>query len=127
MEKVIHVKEGWFNDGLELKHVSEFIKIGGKMGSKMKFRKKSVEIEAMQYTGNNGNELYQWSGGTVYESPVLMPTIYNPTGAYVQVKTPEGVMTGVVGVWIIRGVKGEFYPVKNDIFRETYEGVEDIK
>ena len=86
-----------------------------------KFRNNSVVIEAEQYTGKNGVALRSWSGGAVVESPVLEPTEDNPTGDYVQVHTLEGIMCGGVGDWIIRGVKGEFYPCKPDIFAATYE------
>ena len=95
------------------------------MSEAKKFRKKPVEIEAMQYTGNNGSSLSRWSDRVVYDSPVLEPTPDNPTGDYVQIKTLEGVMTGIVGDWIIRGVQGEFYPCKPDIFEATYEPVDD--
>lgn len=89
-----------------------------------KFRKKPVVIEAIQYSGKNGNELKCWSGNVVRESPVLEPTKDSPTGEYVQIKTLEGVMTGIVDDWIIKGVNDEFYPCKPDIFEKTYEAVE---
>lgn len=89
----------------------------------MKYRKKPVVIEAMQYVGNNGFEINNWSNKKVIESPVLKRTEYNPTGEYLQIYTLEGIMTAIVGDWIIKGVKGEFYPCKPDIFKETYEKV----
>jgi len=88
-----------------------------------KYCKKPVVVEAIKYTGSNGFELKTWSDGAVYESPVSEPTKANPTGAYVQVKTLEGIMTGIVGDFIIKGVNGEFYPCKPDIFDKTYEEV----
>jgi hypothetical protein len=93
--------------------------------SAKRFRKRPVEIEAMQYTGHNGRELRGWSDGAVIESPVLEPSADYPSGRYVQVITLEGTMIGNDGDWIIRGVKGEFYPVKPDIFEQTYEAVEE--
>ena len=90
----------------------------------MFYRKVPVVIEAIQFTGTNGWVLTQWSDGAVYASPVLEPTEDNPTGEYVQIKTLEGVMTGRVGDYIIKGVNGEFYPIKEDIFLKTYEKVE---
>lgn len=89
----------------------------------MKYRKKPVEIEAVQYTGKNDFEINKWSNGLVYTSPVLEPTENNPSGSYLQIKTLEGIMTAIVGDWIIKGVKGEFYPCKPDIFEMTYEKV----
>lgn len=91
----------------------------------MNFRKRPVIIEAVQYTGHNGDELRSWSGGAVVNSPVLEPTEENPSGAYVQIETLEGVMVGLVGDWVIKGVQGEFYPCKPDIFAMTYEPVEN--
>jgi len=82
-----------------------------------KFRKKPVVIEAEQ-----------WFPGRhiagVVNSPVLEPTDVNPTGAYGQVHTLEGVMICHPGDWIITGVKGERYPCKPDIFEMTYEAME---
>lgn len=89
-----------------------------------KYRKKPVIIEAVQYDGKNDWELSQWSKGVVYSSPVLEPTENNPTGSYLQIKTLEGVMTAIVGDFVIKGINGEFYPCKEDIFWKTYEKVE---
>lgn len=88
-----------------------------------KFKKKPVEIEAIQYNGNNDFEIRNWSNDLVYSSPVLEPTNENPTGSYLQIKTLEGIMTAIVGDWIIKGIKNEFYPCKNDIFLMTYDVV----
>ena len=88
-----------------------------------KFKKKPVEIEAIQYTGKNDFEISKWSNDLVYPSPVLEPAENNPSGSYLQIKTLEGVMTAIVGDWIIKGVKGEFYPCKNDIFLMSYDVV----
>lgn len=95
-----------------------------------KFRKKPVVIEAIQFTGGNGFQIEQWSksetgGRVVIESPVLEPSEDNPSGHYLQIATLEGVMIGIVGDYIIKGVKGEFYPCKPDIFAATYEPVEE--
>ncbi len=89
-----------------------------------KYRKKPVVIEAVQFVGDNGMDISVWSEGKVYSSPILEPTGDNPAGHYVQINTLEGVMTAIVGDWIIKGVKGEFYPCKPDIFEATYEKVD---
>ncbi len=89
----------------------------------MKYRKKPVVIEAVQWTGNNRAEIEEWSNKAVICSPVLEPTEDNPTGAYLQIQTLEGTMIGTVGDYVIKGVHGEFYPCKPDIFTETYEPV----
>jgi hypothetical protein len=90
-----------------------------------RFRKKPVVIEAARYDGNNGWRINDWSGGRCVDSPVLDPSVDNPSGAYLQIPTLEGVMIATPGDWIIKGVKGEFYPCKPDIFKATYEEVTD--
>lgn len=83
------------------------------------FRKKPVIIEAIQYEGDNSNVINQWSNGVVY---AINPQD-EPNRQWLNVKTLEGIMSANVGDWIIRGVKGEFYPCKSDIFEATYEQV----
>lgn len=89
----------------------------------MKYTKKPIEIEAIQYTGHNINKLHTWSLGKIIESPVVEPSEDNPTGAYIQIKTLEGTMIGIVGDYIVKGIKGEFYPCKPDIFYLTYDKI----
>jgi hypothetical protein len=81
----------------------------------MKFRKKPVVIEAECYDGTNESvERIMNMGGT--------REIRNrPEGLYIV--TLEGTMKANIGDWIIRGVKGELYPCKPDIFDVTYEPV----
>lgn len=85
----------------------------------MKYRKKPVEIEAVQYTGSNQHEIMAFAGDArvrcVPMSMTLRPAI--------TIDTLEGVMTASEGDFIIRGVKGELYPCKPDIFAATYEAV----
>lgn len=74
-----------------------------------KFRKKPVVIEAVQWLGNNHNEVTAFQGGCAeYE------------GGKVVIQTLEGEMGADVGDWIIKGINGEFYPCKPDIFEKTY-------
>lgn len=91
----------------------------------MKFRKKPVEIEAMQINVKNEHEVVKWSNGCVYVSPVLEPGDDNLSGVYWQINTLEGIMIANPNDWIIKGVKGEFYPCKPDIFEMTYEPIND--
>lgn len=88
----------------------------------MKFRKKPVEIEAMFFDGTEDtlHEISRWmtNGQDAFE------TFENYEGGDVEsvkIETLEGDMTASVGDWIIRGVKGEFYPCKPDIFAATYD------
>jgi len=86
------------------------------------YRKKPVIVEAIQFTGEQSCAIIElWAGGRVFASPVLEPTKDNPSGLYLQVDTLEGISPAIVGDWIIKGIKGEFYPCKPDIFAMTYE------
>lgn len=79
-----------------------------------KYRKKPVVIEAMQWTGYNWREIDEFITDTHSTYPsegvILIPTL-------------EGIMRATVGDYIIKGISGEFYPCKSDIFIETYEAV----
>ena len=81
----------------------------------MRYRKKPVEIDAVQWTGRNYDEIQNFIGDKVITGFV------SERGLLIQ--TLEGQMTARTGDYIIKGVKGEFYPCKPDIFEETYEAV----
>jgi hypothetical protein len=79
-----------------------------------KFRKKPVIIEAVQVTDNT------------FDAPHPNPehiqgVVYDPRVRCAFIGTLEGVMRADLGDWIIRGVKGELYPCKPDIFEATYD------
>jgi hypothetical protein len=84
----------------------------------MKFRKKPVVIEARQLIPENSQELAEWCGGSV------KGTMLDMTERVVSIETLEGEMRANMGDWIIKGVNGEFYPCKPDIFEKTYERVD---
>lgn len=88
----------------------------------MKFKKKPVIIEAIQWTGttNRYNEICLFVGISLQNNHCGEP---EPQELYIE--TLEGIHTAKKGDWIIKGVKGEFYPCKPDIFEETYEAVVD--
>jgi hypothetical protein len=87
-----------------------------------KFRKKPVVIEAFQIGRDN---LPDWFMDRVSDLTVILHG--GPQGllhqTWCEIKTLEGVMRADPGDWIIRGVKGELYPCKPDIFDATYEPV----
>jgi hypothetical protein len=81
------------------------------------YRKKPVEIEAIQWDGN----LTTIEG---IQSRSVCETVYQDLGdKAVIIETLEGNMRAEVGDWIIRGVKNELYPCKPDIFAATYDPV----
>lgn len=81
-----------------------------------KFRKKPVVIEAVQIT----TDTFKYD----HPNPAhIRGVVYDPVNLCVYVKTLEGEMRGDITDWIIRGVKGELYPCKDEIFRATYDEV----
>ena len=87
----------------------------------MKFRKKPVVIDAVQWNGDNEAEIVELSNG---ERDLEFCDDFIESKPEVKIKTLEGVMTANLKDWIIRGVNGELYPCKPDIFEKTYEKVE---
>lgn len=87
----------------------------------MKFRKKPVEIEAIKYQTELGNNrVMNWlaqQGANVKDWLFF--------DGEITIATLEGKMKISDGDWIIKGVAGEFYPCKPDIFEKTYEPVEN--
>lgn len=94
------------------------------MTSPAMYRKKPITIQAMQFVGSedSAKQVADWmteqgapgisnfaGQGDDSQAPVLM------------IETLEGTMKANAGDWIIRGVKGEFYPCKPEIFEATYE------
>lgn len=80
----------------------------------MKYRKKPIIVEAVQWLGHNADEIFDFIGkdNMAWDNAQLC------------VFTLEGVYRSEVGEYIIKGIKGEFYPCKPDIFEMTYEAVD---
>ncbi len=77
----------------------------------MKYRKKPVVIEAIEWTGENREEISNFIDSGIFEEYSLL------------ILTLEGTMVVSIGDFIIRGISGEFYSCKPDIFWKTYEKV----
>ena len=83
-----------------------------------KFRKKPVVIEAVQLIEGCGNEMAKFAPNHVIDWG------YEKNGyLWATIKTLEGTMKASHEDWIIKGVSGEFYPCKPDIFEKTYERI----
>lgn len=80
----------------------------------MKYRKKPVEIEAVRWTGENLEEIEKFAKGA----------LVHRGSVDIVISTLEGLMRASKGDYIIKGIAGEFYPCKPDIFKATYEEVE---
>ena len=84
----------------------------------MKFRKKPVVIDAIQYTGDNPEQVAAF----MCKGEILLQ---HPVSKGISINTLEGNMLASPGDWIIKGVAGEYYPCKPDIFETTYEAVKE--
>lgn len=94
----------------------------------MRVRKKPVEVEAYPLLMEYVNEIRRWANNSIviksincvdYKSP------FKTTRLEAMIKTLEGEMHAIEGDWIIKGVNGEFYSCKDDIFRKTYDIIDD--
>ena len=94
----------------------------------MKFRKKPVVVDAIKWTGNNFDDIKEFTQNKCFMNHFVggsedgegYPQIYEK----LEIPTLEGLHSANIGDWIIKGVKGEFYPCKPDIFEATYEQVQ---
>ncbi len=77
-----------------------------------KYRKKPVVVEAVQWDGENTRDIIKWTDGRAYIHDTLC------------IRTLEGDHKARRGDYIIKGIQGEFYPCKPDIFEQMYEKVE---
>lgn len=97
----------------------------------MKYRKKPIVIEAFKWTGgHNQKEDPEWIVEAIKAGDVWFNRL-DANGNVVEhsmmrITTLEGIMTAEVGDYIIKGIKGEIYPCKPDIFEATYDKVEEL-
>lgn len=84
-----------------------------------KYQKKHVVIEAVQYTGSMDNldEIKEFAHASLISFD----------GDFITIHTLEGDMLASIGDYIIKGVKGEFYPCKPDIFEQTYDPYIEVR
>ncbi len=86
-----------------------------------KYRKKPVIVDAEQWTGDNLEAIVKFLGDThlSYDKHHYMDTSRIAGGLII--RTLEGEHQAAIGDWIIKGIQGEHYPCKPDVFEETYE------
>ena len=92
-----------------------------------KYCRKPIVVEAIQWTGNNTDEVLEFGRGKIKHrqykySPNGKDILY---GEELYVETLEGELRANKGDYIIKGVRGEFYPCKPDIFEKIYEELEE--
>lgn len=92
----------------------------------MKFKTKPVIKEAIQFTGQNVQECMDFGGENspiAWDCKIINGKSPNIIGGDLVIETLEGDMIVSPNDWIIKGLNGEFYPCKPDIFEKTYEPV----
>ena len=89
-----------------------------------KYKKKPVVIEAIQFTNDNRNQVLSWLQS---QQMNIYHSFYKDSHPVIIIPTLEGEMRASIGDFIIKGVQGEFYPCKPDIFEKTYEQIEESK
>lgn len=89
------------------------------------YRKKPVEVEAIQWNGNNFSEIENFTNGNVRYYSYYEKNEYgvNKNILVMKTRTLEGGMEVMKGDWVIKGTKGELYPCKADIFEATFERI----
>ena len=91
----------------------------------MKYTKKPVTVEAILWTGDNQEEINKFCTNPNSVCKAYYHDIYNNGNYVLKIRTLEGDFVAHIGDYIIKGVKGEFYPCKPDIFELTYDKVEE--
>jgi hypothetical protein len=89
------------------------------------WRKKPVAVDAWQLTADNIEAVFDWVADGIVDAghnDVDVSANVGTDDPHIAIGTLEGVMRAEVGDYVIRGVQGEFYPCKPDIFAATYEG-----
>ena len=91
-----------------------------------RFRKRPIEITAMQWTGGNETELNTFTGGRFR----AVPRKERPGDLAITAEVHDDLHATWVGVktghWVIRGVSGEYYPIDEDVLAETYDRIEEF-
>lgn len=91
-----------------------------------RFRKRPVEVSAIRLTGDNEREIREWCGPSMFGACGREGPSHDPEVTAHVLDTLHSTWVGVkTGQWIIRGVKGEFYPIAEDVLAETYERLPD--
>jgi hypothetical protein len=95
--------------------------------SVVRYRKRPVEVDAIHFDGSHQSVLavmcFVDAGRGTTELDIYADS--DPAKSHITLQTLEGKMRANAGDWIVRGVRGEFHPVRGDIFAETYEPVEE--
>jgi hypothetical protein len=89
-----------------------------------KYRRKPLELDAIQWTGDNDDEITEFTKKGMWYSNMFDDILIKMKISY---RNPQGLMTVPKGDWIIKGVDGEFYPCEQETFDKLYDVVPEPK
>lgn len=90
------------------------------------YRKKPVEVEAFQWTGDKDQEAEPvWMSEALRNGDIIIYKANSRSEPVMEIHTTGSLAKARIGDYIVRGIKGELYPCKPDIFAASYEKVED--
>lgn len=92
-----------------------------------KFRKKPIIVEAVQFTGNdeNAEEIADWISDNWEDLEVECDNDIDGDGVFIIIKPDGSEMTCPKNGWLVKGIDGSIYPVKDETFNKVYELVDD--
>lgn len=93
----------------------------------MKYRKRPIEVEAIQWLGSNEKEIVGWLESRKIDNYTMKPKFGEASELSLHLESPIAVITFPVphGDWIIRSLKGDVYPCRDEIFKDTYDLVKE--
>lgn len=86
-----------------------------------RYKTKPCEIEAIQWTGSNLKEVLEFANNKIIYNEITAKGSGELLGYEISIKTLEGIMLAGKGDFIIKGLRGEFYPCKPYVFKKKYE------
>jgi hypothetical protein len=89
------------------------------------YLKKPLPIKALQFTEENASEMVGWLLSNNVSFSMDMGIQDDHSDTTITIQTLEGFETQPYGVWIAEGVKGEFYPIQDDVFKQSYDEVKE--
>lgn len=90
-------------------------------GTQRQYRKRPVVIEAVRLSANNYRYVADWCDARITNTVRDKNDATDSVQIALEIKTLEGRMICNIGDWVIKGIKGEFYPCRDDIFQGSYE------
>ena len=88
-----------------------------------KYRKKIIVIEAFQFGMTEKYDLPMWAKEAIQRDLIKPFSQYGGNNKWAEIDTLEGTVKAEIGDYIIKGINGEFYPCKPDIFEKTYDAL----